>query len=762
MSTDHPTNAAKAAEPPASASRTATATAARSPGGLAVRELAIVAVLAAFAVVGAVGAWVGSRSTDAVLESAMRVDSHGPGQSDQAHDEGHAAAIATVQLEAAASHRLFVGLGGIVIFMASASSVVLFRVRVSTRRSARLAKELEQANRLQGRQAERMRRDAAALASTLTELQDEKARADEALIQAKQQRDRAAGLVVELQESQTISVLAQHDAELERDRARRSAEEAAQAQAEAEEERNRAESVLAELQEERAVAILARHEAEVERDRVRVAMGDVESARLEAEMASRTKSLFIANMSHEIRTPMTAILGYAELLGDMSVGPAERTEHLEALRRSGQQLMTTIGDILEIGRIESGDLTSTIECCGPRELAEQVVELLGESASKKGLELAFAFDDDVPDGIRVDPRGLRHALSAIIGNAIKFTEAGGVQVKVSTAADANQLVDDASTGSIRMIWTIQDSGPGVPDEARERIFEPFTQCEVSMSRTHGGTGLGLTIAKRVAETLGGDLRYQDPAATNDAGAGERDGNETKIRAAGGPGSAFVLEFPAEGAMADDVQSLPIDDDDRFRALSAAGVITNTGTGDEAANAADPDEAHAGGVVGSPSASPCLKSSEAEAKTNSKDVPGASPAPNSGAKRPLEGRRVLIVEDGVDNRRLLGFHMKRAGAVVEMAVDGREGVDRFMAAQDEGDPFDLVLMDMQMPVLDGYGATRELRDRGFEIPVIAVTAHAASGDREECLAAGCDDYATKPIDAGGLVARCLEQLDRAAA
>jgi CheY-like chemotaxis protein len=265
---------------------------------------------------------------------------------------------------------------------------------------------------------------------------------------------------------------------------------------------------------------------------------------------------------------------------------------------------------------------------------------------------------------------LRQILVNLVGNAIKFTEAGGVRI-------------DASWDGARICFEVVDTGTGMTREQVSRLFQPFVQADVSTARKFGGTGLGLTISRRLAEMLGGTI-------TVESGAGQ--------------GSTFQVNIPAEC------------DDDALVRTEADFARHRTASAHDTAVAA------------------------------------------LGA-RPLAGLRVLLAEDGPDNQRLISFVVRKAGGEVDVAENGRLAVDRIEVAAAEGRPYDLVLMDMQMPELDGYGATRELRDRGHRLPVVALTAHAMDGEREKCLEAGCDEFATKPLDRAKLLATCAAVAER---
>jgi len=393
---------------------------------------------------------------------------------------------------------------------------------------------------------------------------------------------------------------------------------------------------------------------------------DLVEARRAAEAANAAKSVFLANMSHEIRTPMTAILGFAEVVRD-EIGCCEKCpsclgcdtrrrnrENLETICMNGRHLMQIINDILDLSKIEAGSMSVEKIPVVPHEILESVASLMRPRASEKGVEFRLCYAGPIPEVIQSDPVRLRQAILNLVGNAIKFTQAGSVTLRVGLGG---------SQEAAQLVVEVIDTGIGIPADRLEAVFKPFKQADDSTTRKFGGTGLGLTITKRLAELLGGSLEVASEA---------------------GKGSVFTLRLP--------VGSL-----DGVRLLE--------------------------GPVRAP-ASQHLKETEA----------------SSG---PLNAR-ILLVEDGPDNRRLITHLLRRAGAEVDIAEDGRAGAEKVLTAWGKGAPYDAVLMDMQMPVMDGYQATRYLREKGYAGPIIALTAHSMAGDREKCLAAGCNDFASKPV------------------
>ena len=378
-----------------------------------------------------------------------------------------------------------------------------------------------------------------------------------------------------------------------------------------------------------------------------------------AESAAFAKSQFLANMSHEIRTPMTSVLGYAELLLDEHSGitdPEERSEAMHTIRRNSTYLLELLNDILDLSKIDAGRLTVENVSLSPIELLFDVGRLMGGRARARHLQFSIDYGTNVPESMRSDPTRLRQILVNLVGNAIKFTECGRVELRQSPLE-----VD----GEPRMLFEIEDTGIGMTPEQLERAFEPFTQADSSTTREYGGTGLGLTISTRLTGLLGGTIEAQSEP---------------------GRGSTFRVSIPTGS-----LEGVPRIEHPRD------WLALRTG---------DPETTQSLGAI---------------------DV------------------RVLVAEDGPDNQRLLRAILSRHVREVVIAENGQVALDAALNAELQGEPFDVILMDIQMPVLDGYEATRQLRLNGYNRPIIALTAHAIEGHREACLEAGCDDFATKPID-----------------
>jgi len=382
-----------------------------------------------------------------------------------------------------------------------------------------------------------------------------------------------------------------------------------------------------------------------------------------ARRASQAKGDFLANMSHEIRTPLTAILGFAEMLGEHEPGTIQSEtyhDYVRTIRRQGQHLLAIVNDVLDIAKVESGHMVLDEIDSSPRELIGECVSDLRPSAEKKGLRLEVQTQDGVPERVLLDPMRTRQILVNLIANAIKFTERGGVSVALRG--------ETSTDGSPWVCIDVCDTGIGIAREQMERVFEMFQQGDGSTTRRFGGTGLGLSISRRLARLMHGDIH---------------------LRSEEGVGSVFTLRLPARLA----------------------------------------------GERGGASA--------------------REPSPVAVIAGKSAGLRVLLAEDSADNVRLIRHHLRKLGARVEVVDNGEDAVRRVTRSGGLGgaliDPpaFDVILMDMQMPRMDGYTAAELLRGLGSAIPIVAITAHAGDGDREKCLKAGCSEYLAKPIDPGEL-------------
>jgi PAS domain S-box-containing protein len=403
-------------------------------------------------------------------------------------------------------------------------------------------------------------------------------------------------------------------------------------------------------------------------DALQSANAALQKSKLAAEAANRAKSEFLANMSHEIRTPMTAILGFSDLLATSNLPHHEQQDYLEGIRRNGTALLELLNSILDLSRIEADRIALERTDCPLRQIVDDLMSVVRLRAEEKGLSLQVDGEFPLPERIHTDPLRLRQILANLVGNAIKFTQRGGVRITLRCLR--------AEEGSARMQFAITDTGIGIAADKLPELFQPFMQADASSTRLYGGTGLGLAISKRLAKALDGDIEVT-----------------SKL----GKGSTFTLSVDAG----------PL-----------AGV-------------------------------PMLQSLKSTSDTV-EERRGREQGPA------LHGR-VLLAEDVRDVQLVLEEILRKMGLHVDVAEDGRTARDMAQESKAAGRPYDLILMDIQMPDINGYEATRWLRQHGWTGPIVALTAHAMRGDRERCLAAGCDDYLAKPVTAGrlrGILARYL--------
>jgi len=396
----------------------------------------------------------------------------------------------------------------------------------------------------------------------------------------------------------------------------------------------------------------------------RVYEQELEASKNAAEAANRSKSEFLANMSHEIRTPMSAIMGYADILSK-SLADNDSLNCVAIIRNNGQYLLEIINDILDLSKIEAGKLEVAKSIVSIAGLLAGVQSLMQVRATEKALQFSVEIAQGIPATIETDPTRLRQVLINLIGNAIKFTEKGSVKLLVSYQADH---------GPANLRFDVIDTGIGISAEKQKLIFEPFMQSDTGASRNFSGSGLGLTISRRLTEMLGGQITLNSVV---------------------GQGTIFTLKIGV-GVLSE----VP---------LIRQDSLNNTDNNVSAELTENPR------LVGS----------------------------------------ILVVDDQQEIRFLAQHAIASAGGQVAIADNGQQALNAVRIAEEQGRPFDVLVMDMQMPVLDGYEATRRLRAAGFDKPVIALTANAMDGDREKSLQAGCTEHLIKPFDTNEFI-RLLHQ------
>jgi signal transduction histidine kinase/ligand-binding sensor domain-containing protein/DNA-binding response OmpR family regulator len=521
----------------------------------------------------------------------------------------------------------------------------------------------------------------------------------------------------------------------------------------------------------------------------------IEQARLNAEAATRAKSEFLANISHEIRTPMNAILGFAGLGTHLDL-PPQPLDYFRKIGRAGQSLLEIINDVLDFSKIESGKLELEALPFDLPDTLNQIADLFAWRAAERGLELVIWSAPDVPTNVQGDPLRLSQILVNLVGNALKFTARGHIELRVERAP-VEEGAGDIGNGALALRFTVEDSGLGISQEQQARLFQAFAQADASTTRLYGGTGLGLAISQQLVRKMGGVIRVD-----SEPGVGSSFSFTAQLQQA----SDQATRLPPLPAAAQGKRVLVVDDSEAVRhmlkiQLTGLGLKVRAVASGAAAVAAmqlepcdvlliDAEMPDLDGIDtlrriaadAELAAVPAVLMVTAYAREHSKDTmeqirlmpcldKPANPhllrsailaalgldagqpvvklkAPPSVAVQRIRGALVLVVDDNSINQQVASEILQRAGVRSELASSGEEA-SRMIAAGS----YDAVLMDIQMPDMDGYQATALIRAdaRHATLPIIAMTAHAVAGYRERCLAMDMNDYVTKPIDPDTLYA-----------